>query len=71
MWMAPGLFYLTAAVARHDGIQHDIRYDAFEFEVIGDLKLQHASKVNLQAKFVIRTEPFKAGVPVPDITDRD
>lgn len=53
MWASPGLYYLTAGIARANGMQHDMRYDAFEFEVTGDLKLQHASKVNLQARFVL------------------
>ena len=74
MWAAPGLYYLSAGVARHDGIQHDFRYDAFEFEVVGDLKLQHASKVNLQAKFVVHTKPSEAAGPelrVPDLVRHD
>lgn len=57
MWCSPGLYYLTAGVARANGMQHDMRYDAFEFEVTGDLKLQHASKVNLQAKFSTHPVP--------------
>jgi hypothetical protein len=63
MWSSPGLYYLTAGVARANGMQHDMRYDAFEFEVTGDLKLQHASKVNLQARFstrAVEAEPESA-----------
>jgi len=55
MWASPGLYSLTAGCARANGMQHDMRYDAFEFEVTGDLRLQHASKVNLQASFSVGT----------------
>ncbi len=61
MWVSPGLYYLTAGCARANGMQHDMRYDAFEFEVTGDLKLQHASKVNLQARFSVSPVRTAAG----------
>ncbi|MDF0643525.1 MAG: ABC transporter ATP-binding protein [Nitrospira sp.] len=54
MWIAPGSYFLTAGIARANGIQYDLRYDALAFEVEGALNIYTDSKVNLDAKFSVR-----------------
>jgi lipopolysaccharide transport system ATP-binding protein len=54
MWMAPGSYFLTAALTRNNGVPYDLRYDAVLFEVNGGGKMYTDSKVNLEAKFSVR-----------------
>jgi lipopolysaccharide transport system ATP-binding protein len=53
MWLAPGLYFLTAGISRSNGLQYDLRYDALMFKVAGNLHLYSDSKVNLNAGFSV------------------
>lgn len=49
--LAPGVYFLTAGVARTDGHKHDMRFDALEFAVEAAPGVYHASLVNLEVSF--------------------
>jgi ABC-type polysaccharide/polyol phosphate transport system ATPase subunit len=54
MWLAAGDYFLTAGVARLDGLQYDSRNDALHFTVTGTPGLFTTSLVNLDARMSVR-----------------
>jgi len=49
--LAPGVYFLTAGVARVDGHKHDMRFDALEFMVEPSPGIYFASLVDLEVAF--------------------
>ena len=60
MWLAPGEYFMTFAVARSDGAKFDCRFDALQFQVIGGSRLYTTSVVNLCPVFTVErvSAPF-------------
>jgi hypothetical protein len=53
--LAPGTYFLTAAVAQSDTVIYDRRIDALALRVIGDIGAYDASLANLRARVECRT----------------
>jgi homopolymeric O-antigen transport system ATP-binding protein len=51
MWLAPGEYFMTFALARRDGEKLDCRFDALQFQVVGASHLYTTSIVNLCPAF--------------------
>ena len=51
--MAPGTYFFTAALARHDAMKHDVRFDALMVEVKPVPTLFTDTVVNLEPRFLV------------------
>ena len=58
MWLAPGEYFMTFAIASRDGAKLDCRFDALQFRVVGAPRVYTTSIVNLCPIFTI--EPVSA-----------
>lgn len=59
-WLAPGDYFMSAAVTAQEGRQSDMWFDAFEFRVVGPQTQHTNSRVFLDPQFMILPAP--AGV---------
>jgi homopolymeric O-antigen transport system ATP-binding protein len=65
MWLAPGDYFMTFAVARRDGLKLDCRFDALQFQVVGASRLYTTSIVNLCPVFTIERVSARPRLATP------
>jgi homopolymeric O-antigen transport system ATP-binding protein len=57
MWLGPGEYFMTFALADRGGLKLDCRFDALHFTVIGAPNIHTTSVVNLAPSFRMRSRP--------------
>ena len=59
MWLGPGEYFMTFALADRGGLKLDCRFDALHFTVIGAPNIHTTSVVNLSPSFRMRSRPHR------------
>ncbi len=60
MWLGPGEYFMTFALADRGGLKLDCRFDALHFTVIGAPNIHTTSVVNLSPTFRMRSLPRRS-----------
>jgi len=65
MWLGPGEYFMTFALADRGGLKLDCRFDALHFTVIGAPNIHTTSVVNLCPSFRMRSLPRRGASAAP------
>ena len=60
MWLGPGEYFMTFALADRSGLKLDCRFDALHFTVVGAPEIHTTSIVNLCPSFQMRPLPGRS-----------
>jgi hypothetical protein len=69
MWLGPGDYFMTFALADRNGLKLDCRFDALHFTVIGAPNIHTTSVVNLCPSFRMRSLPRHSAPSDPVAAD--
>jgi ABC-type polysaccharide/polyol phosphate transport system ATPase subunit len=69
MWLGPGEYFMTFALADRSGLKLDCRFDALHFTVIGAPNIHTTSIVNLCPSFRMRSRPRRSAPSDPAAPD--
>jgi len=69
MWLGPGEYFMTFALADRSGLKLDCRFDALHFTVIGAPNIHTTSVVNLCPSFRMRSLPRRSAPSDPAAAD--
>jgi lipopolysaccharide transport system ATP-binding protein len=69
MWLGPGEYFMTFALADRSGLKLDCRFDALHFTVIGAPNIHTTSVVNLCPSFRMRSLPRRSAPSDPVAAD--